>query len=410
MYLVASVRIALRALRVNKLRSALTMLGIIIGVGSVIAMVAVGSGAANRISEQIASIGSNLIIVLPGSATSGGMRMGHGSTLTLTEEDAKAIALEIPGVQTAGGSMRGTAQLVFGNQNWSTIVQGTTADYLEIRDWDLADGKFFTAEDIDGATKVVVLGQTVRENLFGDGDPIGQIIRIKKVPFEVIGLLTRKGQSSWGQDQDDVVIIPLSTAKKRVLGVSQANARNVGVIHVKVKSVELMQEIQDQLTALLRQRHRTQLDQENDFQVRNLAETFAAQEESSRTMTLLLGAIASVSLLVGGIGIMNIMLVSVTERTREIGLRMAVGARSRDILGQFLIEAVTLALIGGILGILFGVGGSTLIAMLANWSTLITPGSITVAFGSSALIGIFFGYFPAHKAAFLDPIEALRYE
>ena len=410
MYLVASVRIALRALRVNKLRSALTMLGIIIGVGAVIAMVAVGSGAANRISEQIASIGSNLIIVLPGSATSGGLRMGHGSTLTLTEEDAKAIALEIPGVQTAGGSMRGTAQLVFGNQNWSTIVQGTTADYLEIRDWDLADGRFFTAEDIDGATKVVVLGQTVRENLFGDGDPIGQIIRIKKVPFEVIGLLTRKGQSSWGQDQDDVVIIPLSTAKKRVLGVSQANARNVGVIHVKVKSVELMQEIQDQLTALLRQRHRIQLDQENDFQVRNLAETFAAQEESSRTMTLLLGAIASVSLLVGGIGIMNIMLVSVTARTREIGVRMAVGARSRDILGQFLIEAVTLALIGGILGILLGVGGSMLIAMLANWSTLITPGSITVAFGSSALIGIFFGYYPAHKAAFLDPIEALRYE
>jgi len=410
MYLVASVRIALRALRVNKLRSALTMLGIIIGVGAVIAMVAVGSGAANRISEQIASIGSNLIIVLPGSATSGGLRMGHGSTLTLTEEDAKAIALEIPGVQTAGGSMRGTAQLVFGNQNWSTVVQGTTVDYLEIRDWDLADGRFFTAEDIDGATKVVVLGQTVRENLFGDGDPIGQIIRIKKVPFEVIGLLTRKGQSSWGQDQDDVVIIPLSTAKKRVLGVSQANARNVGVIHVKVKSVELMQEIQDQLTALLRQRHRIQLDQENDFQVRNLAETFAAQEESSRTMTLLLGAIASVSLLVGGIGIMNIMLVSVTERTREIGLRMAVGARSRDILGQFLIEAVTLALIGGILGILLGVGGSMLIAMLANWSTLITPGSITVAFGSSALIGIFFGYYPAHKAAFLDPIEALRYE
>jgi len=410
MYLVASVRIALRALRVNKLRSALTMLGIMIGVGAVIAMVAVGSGAANRISEQIASIGSNLIIVLPGSATSGGLRMGHGSTLTLTEEDAKAIALEIPGVQTAGGSMRGTAQLVFGNQNWSTVVQGTTVDYLEIRDWDLADGRFFTAEDIDGATKVVVLGQTVRENLFGDGDPIGQIIRIKKVPFEVIGLLTRKGQSSWGQDQDDVVIIPLSTAKKRVLGVSQANARNVGVIHVKVKSVELMQEIQDQLTALLRQRHRIQLDQENDFQVRNLAETFAAQEESSRTMTLLLGAIASVSLLVGGIGIMNIMLVSVTERTREIGLRMAVGARSRDILGQFLIEAVTLALIGGILGILLGVGGSMLIAMLANWSTLITPGSITVAFGSSALIGIFFGYYPAHKAAFLDPIEALRYE
>ena len=410
MYLIASVRIALRALRVNKLRSALTMLGIIIGVGAVIAMVAVGSGAANRISEQIASIGSNLLIVLPGSATSGGLRMGHGSTLTLTEEDARAIVLEVPGVQTAGGSMRGTAQVVVGNQNWSTIVQGTMPDFLEARDWDLAEGKFFTAEDLEGATKVVVLGQTVKENLFGDGDPIGQIVRIKKVPFEVIGLLARKGQSSWGQDQDDVVIIPLSTAKKRVLGVSQANARNVGVIHVKVRSPELMQEVQDQVTSLLRQRHRIQPDQENDFQVRNLAETFAAQEESSRTMTLLLAAIASVSLLVGGIGIMNIMLVSVTERTREIGLRMAVGARSRDILGQFLIEAVTLALIGGILGILLGVGGSTLIAALANWSTLITPGSIMVAFGSAALIGIFFGYYPAHKAAFLDPIEALRYE
>jgi len=410
MYLFASIRIALRALRVNKLRSVLTMLGIIIGVGAVIAMVAVGSGAANRISEQIASIGSNLIMVLPGSATSGGMRMGHGSTLTLTEEDAKAIALEVPGVQTAGGSMRGAAQAVFGNQNWSTIVQGTTPDFLEARDWELADGRFFTQEDMDGATKVAILGQTVKENLFGDGDPIGQIVRVKKVPFTVIGLLARKGQSSWGQDQDDLAIIPLSTAKKRVLGVSQANARFVGVIHIKVTSPEFMQEVQDQVTAILRQRHRIQPDQENDFQVRNLAETFAAQEESSRTMTLLLGAIASVSLLVGGIGIMNIMLVSVTERTREIGLRMAVGARSRDILGQFLIEAVTLALIGGILGILLGVGGSTLIAMLANWSTLITPGTIAVAFGSSALIGIFFGYYPAHKAAFLDPIEALRYE
>ncbi len=410
MYLLASIRIALRALRVNKLRSALTMLGIIIGVGAVIAMVAIGSGAAARITEQIASIGSNLIIVLPGSATSGGMRMGHGSTMTLTEDDARAIAAEVPGAVSVGGSMRGTAQVVFGNQNWSTAIQGTTPNYLEIRDWEVADGKFFTQEDLDGATKVAVLGQTVKENLFGDGDAIGQMVRIKKVPFTVVGLLARKGQSSWGQDQDDVVIIPLSTAKKRVLGVSQANARFVGVIHVKVRSADFMQEVQDQVTALLRQRHRIQLDQDNDFQVRNLAETFAAQEESSRTMTLLLAAIASVSLLVGGIGIMNIMLVSVTERTREIGLRMAVGARSRDILGQFLIEAVTLALIGGTLGILLGVGGSTLIAMLANWSTLITPGSIAVAFGSAALIGIFFGYYPAHKAAFLDPIEALRYE
>jgi putative ABC transport system permease protein len=409
-YALASIRIALRALRVNKLRSALTMLGIIIGVGSVIAMVAVGAGAAARIEEQIASIGSNLLMVVPGAATSGGMRMGFGSNLTLTEDDARAIATELPGVVAAGGSMRGAAQIVFGNQNWSTAIQGTSSDYLLIRDWDLAAGRFFTQEDLDGATKVVALGQTVKESLFGDGDPIGQIIRIKKVPFTVIGTLERKGQSTWGQDQDDVVLIPLSTAKKRVLGVSQANARFVGVIQIKVASADLLSDVQQQVIDLLRQRHRLQPYQDNDFDVRNLAETFAAQAESSRTMTLLLGAIASVSLLVGGIGIMNIMLVSVTERTREIGLRMAVGARSRDILGQFLIEAVTLSLVGGILGILLGVGGSTLIAMLANWSTLITPVSIAVAFGSSAFIGIFFGYYPAHKAAFLDPIEALRYE
>ena len=410
MFVLASIRIALRALRVNKLRSALTMLGIVIGVGAVIAMVAIGSGASQRISEQIASIGSNLLIVLPGSATSGGMRMGHGSTMTLTEDDARAIATEVPGVVTASGSMRGVAQIVFGNQNWSTAIQGTMPDYLEIRDWELDSGRFFTQEDADGATKVAVLGQTVKESLFGDGDAIGQIIRIKKVPFTVIGILTRKGQSTWGQDQDDTVVIPLSTAKKRVLGVSQANARFVGVIQVKVASPDLLQDVQQQATDLLRQRHRLQPFQDNDFDVRNLAETFAVQAESSRTMTLLLGAIASVSLLVGGIGIMNIMLVSVTERTREIGLRMAVGARSRDILGQFLVEAVTLALVGGILGILLGVGGSALIAMLAKWSTLITPTSIAVAFGSSAFIGIFFGYFPARKAAYLDPIEALRYE
>jgi putative ABC transport system permease protein len=410
MYVLASIRIALRALRVNKLRSALTMLGIIIGVGAVIAMVSVGTGAAARIEEQIASIGSNLLIVLPGTATSGGMRMGLGSTMTLTEDDAKAIGAEIPGVVAASGSMRGAAQIVFGNQNWSTAIQGTAPDYLLIRDWDLESGRFFTPEDLDGATKVAVLGQTVKENLFGGGDAISQIIRIKKVPFTVIGLLTRKGQSSWGQDQDDVVLIPLSTAKKRVLGVSQANARFVGVIQIKAASADLLSDIQQQVIDLLRQRHHLQPYQDNDFDVRNLAEAFAAQAESSRTMTLLLGAIASVSLLVGGIGIMNIMLVSVTERTREIGLRMAVGARSRDILGQFLIEAVTLALIGGILGILLGVGGSTLIAMLANWSTLITPASIALAFGSAAFIGIFFGYYPAHKAAFLDPIEALRYE
>jgi putative ABC transport system permease protein len=410
MFLFATIRIALRALRVNKLRAALTMLGIIIGVGAVITMVAVGSGAASRIEEQIASIGSNLLMVLPGAATSGGMRMGFGSTMTLSEDDGKAIATEIPGVVTASGSMRGVAQIVFGNQNWSTAIQGTMPDYLLIRDWDLDSGRFFTPEDVDGATKVAVLGQTVKESLFGDGEAIGQIIRIKKVPFTVVGILTRKGQSTWGQDQDDVVLIPLSTAKKRVLGVSQANARMVGVIQIKVASADQLTDVQQQVMDLLRQRHHLQPYQDNDFDVRNLAETFAAQAEASRTMTLLLGAIASVSLLVGGIGIMNIMLVSVTERTREIGLRMAVGARSRDILTQFLIEAVTLALIGGILGILLGVGGSQLIAYLASWSTLITPTAIFGAFGSAAMIGIFFGYYPARKAAYLDPIEALRYE
>jgi len=410
MFLLQSIRIALRALRVNKLRSGLTMLGIVIGVGAVIAMVAVGSGATQRIQEQIASIGSNLLMVLPGSATSGGMRMGFGSTMTLTEDDARAIATEIPGVLTASGSMRGVAQVVYGNQNWSTAIQGTAPDYLEIRDWGLDSGRFFSQEDVDGATKVAVLGQTVNDNLFGGGDAVGQVVRIKKVPFTVIGVLTRKGQTSWGQDQDDTVIIPLSTAKKRVLGVSQANARFVGVIQIKAVSPDLLSDIQAQAVDLLRQRHRLQPYQDNDFDVRNLAEMFAVQAASTKTMTILLGAIASVSLLVGGIGIMNIMLVSVTERTREIGLRMAVGARSRDILGQFLIEAVTLALVGGILGILLGVGASTLIALLANWSTLITPGSIAMAFGSSAFIGIFFGYFPARKAAYLDPIEALRYE
>ncbi|MBP1774767.1 MAG: conserved rane protein of unknown function [candidate division NC10 bacterium] len=410
MYLLAGVRIAVRALRINKLRSSLTMLGIVIGVGAVIAMVAVGSGAAQRIKDQISSIGSNLLMVLPGSAMSGGMRMGHGSQMTLTEDDARAIAAEIPGVTNAGGVMRGTAQIVFGNQNWSTGIQGVTADYPEIRDWEVDQGKFFSQEDVDGFTKVAVLGLTVKEALFGGGDAIGQIIRVRKVPFTVVGVMSPKGQTTWGQDQDDVVIIPLSTAKKRVLGVSQANARFVGVIQVKAASAELLPEVEEQVADLLRQRHRLQPYQENDFQVRNLSDMFAAQEAASKTMTILLAAIASVSLLVGGIGIMNIMLVSVTERTREIGLRMAVGARSRDILGQFLIEAVTLALIGGILGISLGVGVSKLIAAFANWNTLITPGSIAMAFGSAAFIGIFFGYYPARKAAYLDPIEALRYE
>jgi putative ABC transport system permease protein len=405
-----SARVALRALRVNKLRSALTMLGIIIGVAAVIAMVGVGAGAQARVAEQIQSLGSNLIIVLSGSTTSGGIRLGQGSQLTITEEDSLAIAREIPAVQAAAPSMRGTAQVVYGNLNWATGIQGVTPDYAEAREWGVTSGRFLTIEDLDGATKVALLGQTTAENLFGDLDPLGQIIRIKKVPFTVVGVLDRKGQNSWGQDQDDIVIIPLTTAKKKVLGVSQANARSVGSISVKIRAGENMIEAEDQMRALLRQRHRLQPYQDDDFTLRNLSEILQTQEESSKVMTYLLAAIASVSLLVGGIGIMNIMLVSVTERTREIGLRMAVGARGRDILLQFLVEAVTLSLIGGIIGIALGVVSSQAISEFAEWRTQLPLGAVVMAFGFAAAVGVFFGFYPARKAARLDPIEALRYE
>ena len=405
-----SVRIAGRALRVNKLRSALTMLGIIIGVAAVIAMVGVGAGAQARVAEQIQSLGSNLIIVLSGSVTSSGIRLGTGSQLTISEDDAAAIAREIPLVQAAAPSVRGTAQVVYGNLNWATSIQGVTPDYFEARDWPVTDGRAITPEDVDGAAKIALVGQTTALNLFGESDPLGQIIRIKKVPFTVVGVLSRKGQNSWGQDQDDVMLIPISTAKKKVLGVSQANPRSVGSISIKVRADEDMIEAEEQIRALLRQRHRLQPFQDDDFWLRNLSEVLQTQEESSRVMTYLLAAIASVSLLVGGIGIMNIMLVSVTERTREIGLRMAVGARRRHILLQFLIEAVTLSLIGGIIGIALGLGGSRAISYFAEWRTLVNPESIVIAFGFAAGIGIFFGFYPARKASRLDPIEALRYE
>ena len=405
-----SVRIAGRALRVDKLPRALTMLGIIIGVAAVIAMVGVGAGAQARVAEQIQSLGSNLIIVLSGSVTSSGIRLGTGSQLTISEDDAAAIAREIPLVQAAAPSVRGTAQVVYGNLNWATSIQGVTPDYFEARDWPVTDGRAITPEDVDGAAKIALVGQTTALNLFGESDPLGQIIRIKKVPFTVVGVLSRKGQNSWGQDQDDVMLIPISTAKKKVLGVSQANPRSVGSISIKVRADEDMIEAEEQIRALLRQRHRLQPFQDDDFWLRNLSEVLQTQEESSRVMTYLLAAIASVSLLVGGIGIMNIMLVSVTERTREIGLRMAVGARRRHILLQFLIEAVTLSLIGGIIGIALGLGGSRAISYFAEWRTLVNPESIVIAFGFAAGIGIFFGFYPARKASRLDPIEALRYE
>ena len=410
MNVLASARIAVRALRVNLLRSALTMLGIVIGVGAVITMVAVGSGAQARVAEQIQSLGSNMIIVLSGSAVSGGVRMGSGSQLTITEDDAWAIQREIRTVAAAAPTSRGGAQIVYGNLNWATSIQCVTAEFFMAREWDVSDGRLFSQDEVEGAAKVALIGQTVAGNLFGDGDPLGQIIRIKNVPFGVIGVLERKGQTTFGQDQDDTVLIPLSTAKKKVLGSSQANARAVGSIAVKVGDARAMQDAEKEIRGLLRQRHRLQSFQDDDFWIRNLTEVLQSQEASSKVLTWLLAAIASVSLLVGGIGIMNIMLVSVTERTREIGLRMAVGARGRDILVQFLVEAVTLSLIGGVLGIVLGLGGSYAIAYFAQWRTLVSLEAVGVAFVFSAAVGVFFGFYPARQASRLNPIDALRYE
>jgi len=405
-----AMRIAFGALRVNKLRSALTMLGIIIGVGAVIAMVAVGSGATQRIQEQIASIGSNVIIVLPGSITASGVRLGTGNVVTLTNDDARAIARDCPAVQAVAPVSRGGAQVVSGNNNWGTSIQGTTPEYLSIRDIGIQSGSAFTQQDVDAAAKVALVGQTVINNLFNGTDPVGQAIRIKGVPFTVVGTLTPKGQSPTGQDQDDLVLMPITTAQKKVLGVTQAKANSVGSLIVQATGPQTIQSAQDQMRDLLRQRHHLQSGQEDDFTIRNLEEVFKAQETSSQVMSILLAAIASVSLIVGGIGIMNIMLVSVTERTREIGLRQAVGAKTKDILTQFLVEAVTLSIVGGVVGIVLGIVASELISYFAGWSTLIGPGSILLAFLFSALVGIFFGFYPARKAAYLDPIDALRYE
>jgi putative ABC transport system permease protein len=405
-----AVEIALTALRANRLRSALTMLGIVIGVAAVIAMVAVGSGATERIQQQIEAIGSNLILVIPGSITSNGVRLGSGATVTLSEDDARAIASECPAVAAVAPTVRGGAQVTYGNNNWATSIVGTTPDYLTIRDQTVVRGNPFSADDGSSGTKVALLGGTVSQNLFGSADPTGQTIRIKNVPFTVDGVLSAKGQSPTGQDQDDVILIPISTAKRQVVGASQANAGSIGAIMVQAVDAHSIDEAQSEIEALVRQRHRIQPGQDDDFTVRNLSDVFSAQESSARVMSILLGAIASVSLVVGGIGIMNIMLVSVTERTREIGLRIAIGARTRDLLAQFLVEAVTLSILGGIAGILVGVTASALISHFAGWNTLVSPTAIALAFVFSALVGVFFGYYPARKAALLDPIEALRYE
>jgi putative ABC transport system permease protein len=404
----STVKISLRALRVNKMRSALTMLGIIIGVGAVIAMLAIGTGASRQIAAQIASMGSNLLMILPGATTAGGVRMGAGTQPTLTMGDAEAILRECPAVSDVAPVLNGVAQVVYGHQNWSTGVIGTTPSMLNVRDWPLSSGRPFTQQDVKSATKVCLLGQTVVDNLFGDQDPVGQIIRIKSAPFTVIGVLAMKGQSANGQDQDDTIYIPVTTAQKKLFGTSFPGM--VRIIMVKAKSAEDLGPAEKQMNELLRQRHHIGQKQENDFTVRNLTQMMQAAEQSTKVMTLLLGAIASVSLLVGGIGIMNIMLVSVTERTREIGIRMAVGAKTWDIRLQFIIEALTLSLTGGVVGIFIGVSGSEILSMVAGWRTVVSVLSIALAFGFSGLVGIFFGFYPAYKASLLDPIDALRYE
>ena len=401
-------KISFRALRVNKMRSALTMLGIIIGVGAVIAMVAVGTGASRKIAEQISSMGSNLLIILPGATTSGGVRMGAGTQPTLSMADAEAIQKECPAVSDVAPIHNGVGQVVYGHLNWSTGIVGTTPGIIAVRDWELASGRAFTTQDVKSATKVALLGQTVVDNLFGDQHPVGQTIRIKNVPFVVIGVLAPKGQSAQGQDQDDTILIPVTTAQKKLFGTQFPGM--VRIIMVKAKSAEDLAAAERQIGELLRQRHHIGPKQENDFTVRNLTQIMQAAEQSTKVMTLLLGAIASVSLLVGGIGIMNIMLVSVTERTREIGIRMAIGAKTWDIRLQFIIEALTLSLIGGIIGIIAGVSTAMILSSVSGWPTVVSPLSILVAFGFSGFIGIFFGFYPAYKASLLNPIDALRYE
>ena len=407
--LIIAVRIAFRALRRNTLQSLLTILGIIIGVAAVIAMVSISQGASVAVQEQIARMGNNLLVILPGSVTQGGVRTGAGGRASLRVNDAKAMQRECPAVSAVTYLRRQVQQVVAGNQNWSTSIFGVTPEYQTVRDWPLAAGRFMTKQDDESGAAVAVLGQTVVENLFGPGQtPLEQVVRINNVPFRVVGILTPKGQSTQGADQDDTVLIPFTTAERKVMGAAMLGT--VGSIMVSAVSPELIPEAQRQITALLRERHRLKSTQDNDFQIRNLADVAATAQSTSQSMSILLASVASVSLVVGGIGIMNIMLVSVTERTREIGIRMAVGAKRRDILTQFLLEAVVLSTLGGLWGVVLGVIGSQLVSALAAWPTIVPLEAILLAVVFSGAVGVFFGFYPARKAAYLDPIEALRYE
>ncbi len=401
----ATLNLALRALQRNKMRSILTMLGIVIGVGAVVAMVGIGNGAKSQVEAQIATLGQNVILIFPSSHSSGGVQSGMGGVGTLKLEDAKAIEEEGPDVVAVSPGTRVSSQLNYGNQNWSTSVIGEAPEYFEIRQWEIIDGAGFSEQEVRSAAKVAVIGATVARQLFGEEDPLGQIMRVKHVPFQVIGVLKPKGTSVMGSDQDDVVIVPYTTVMKRLSGTT-----NLRMISVQCTGEDRMAAVVDGITELLRQRHRLSGDRDSDFMVRSQQEIAEMATATSRVLTLLLGAIASVSLIVGGIGIMNIMLVSVTERTREIGIRIALGAHGADIMRQFLIEAVTLSSLGGTLGILLGLATSTLLSRFAGWPTLTSVNAIVIAFLFSAAVGVFFGLYPAKKAAALDPIDALRYE
>ncbi len=398
---------AWRAMGANRLRTFLTMLGMVIGVGAVVLMMSIGQGAQYAVSQTISSMGSNLFIVLAGSTTTGGVRAGGGAGSTLTVADATAIG-ELPGVQETAPVHPGSAQVQYGAANWSTSVLGTTPAYLDARTWPLESGESFTDTDVRSATRVALVGQTVITNLFGEEDPVGKVIRLRGTPFTVIGVLAAKGQNLDGRDQDDTIIIPLTTAQRKVFGTAFQGA--VRMIVTKAESAEAMPSVERGITALLRQRHRIRDDQDDDFFIRNLTAVANSAAETTRVMSLLLGAIASVSLLVGGIGIMNIMLVSVTERTREIGIRLAIGARQRDVLTQFLLEAIIISVAGCVIGLLLGVGGAVLANLLTNTPVVISGSSVITAFAVAATVGIFFGFYPARKAAGMDPIEALRYQ
>jgi putative ABC transport system permease protein len=405
MSIINTLKVSYRALGRNKLRSFLTMLGIIIGVGAVIAMLAIGQGANFIVESQIQSLGTNVLMITPGAAQQSGVRMDAGTMVSLTEDDAKAIKDQCPAVAYITPSARTGGRIVYGNMNWGTSVWGVYPEYLQIRDWKVASGAVFGETDLRAATKVCLIGQTIADNLFADTDPIGKTMRIRNMPFRVIGVLERKGQSAMGQDQDDIIICPFSTVEKKLMGAHWANS-----VLASAVSKTAMDEAQKEITDVLRSRHQLMPWQDSDFTVRNQTDLAAAAETTSKTLTFLLAAIASISLLVGGIGIMNIMLVSVTERTREIGIRMSVGARSRDVLYQFLIEAIVMSVSGGLIGVLLGVISSRFISSWQNWPIFISPQAIALAFVFSGAVGIFFGFYPARKAALLNPIEALRYE